>query len=313
MHYSKDADGLCCRVGFICPQIEDQAAVDLTGTWEVERKSLQFIRELGSTKHGNIWEGVWNTYVTTPVAIEIPKPAADSRNNGIILAEIQILKKLRHQNIIQLYAVCSIDEPAYAITELMKNGNLQDYLQKGEGCHMVLDQLIDIASQIASGMSYLEEHNYIHRDLCTRNVLVGEENIVKISNFGMAKVKEYILTSEDDIGAVKWTAPEVFLLYPHDIKSDVWSFGIVLVELVTYGQPPYPDLTNDDVIKKLNRGYRMPPPPECPDPLYQIMMDCWKQEPGERLTFEFLKYTLQDYNVATADMVQRQRTYIKNV
>ena len=115
------------------------------------------------------------------------------------------------------------------------------YLQ-GKGRTLKMPQLIDMAAQIAQGMAYLELQNYIHRDLAARNVLVGENNIVKIADFGLAR-----LIKEDEyearVGArfpIKWTAPEAANFSKFSIKSDVWSFGILLTELVTYGRIPYP-------------------------------------------------------------------------
>ena len=157
------------------------------------------------------------------------------------LSEAQIMKKLRHPKLIQLYAVCTLEEPIYIITELMRNGSLLEFIQ-GKGRTLKLPQLIDMAAQIAAGMAYLESQNYIHRDLAARNVLVGENNVVKIADFGLAR-----LIKEDEyearVGArfpIKWTAPEAANYSKFSIKSDVWSFGILLTELVTYGRIPYP-------------------------------------------------------------------------
>ena len=126
------------------------------------------------------------------------------------LTEAQIMKKLRHPKLIQLYAVCTLEEPIYIITELMKNGSLLEYLQTRDGRKSKLPQLVDMAAQIAAGMAYLESQNYIHRDLAARNVLCSENNIVKIADFGLAR-----LLKEDEYDAragarfpIKWTAPE---------------------------------------------------------------------------------------------------------
>jgi len=178
------------------------------------------------------------------------------------LAEAQIMKKLRHPKLVQLYAVCTLEEPIYIITELMKHGSLLEFLQ-GKGRGLKLPQLIDMSAQIAAGMAYLESQNYIHRDLAARNILVGENNIVKIADFGLAR-----LIKEDEyearVGArfpIKWTAPEAANYSKFSIKSDVWSFGILLTELVTYGRIPYPGMTNAEVLHQVEHGYRMPCPP----------------------------------------------------
>ena len=127
---------------------------------------------------------------------------------GDFLAEAQIMKKLRHPKLIQLYAVCTLEEPIYIITELMKNGSLLDFLQ-GKGRTLKLPQLIDMAAQIASGMAYLESQNYIHRDLAARNVLVGENNVSIVCN------KE-------------WMFPRICYLYQDDFLCQLHQFEFLL-------------------------------------------------------------------------------------
>lgn len=260
--------------------------------WEIDRTSLKFVRKLGHGQFGEVWEGLWNN--TTPVAIKTLKPGTMDPKD--FLAEAQIMKKLRHSKLIQLYAVCTAEEPIYIITELMKNGSLLEFLQ-GKGRNLKLAQLIDMAAQIASGMAYLESQNYIHRDLAARNVLVGENNIVKIADFGLARIikeDEY----EARVGArfpIKWTAPEAANYSKFSIKSDVWSFGILLTELITYGRIPYPGMTNAEVLHQVEHGYRMPAPPSCPPALYEIMLETWHKDPMKRPTFETLQWKLEDF------------------
>ncbi|XP_050300935.1 tyrosine-protein kinase Src42A-like [Anthonomus grandis grandis] len=295
-HYSNDADGLCVNLCKPCVQVEKPQPEGLShrtrDQWEIERTSLKFVRKLGHGQFGEVWEGMWNN--TTPVAIKTLRPG--SMDPKDFLAEAQIMKKLRHPKLIQLYAVCTVEEPIYIITELMKNGSLLEFLQ-GKGKVLKLQQLIDMAAQIAAGMAYLENQNYIHRDLAARNVLVADSNIVKIADFGLAR-----LIKEDEyearVGArfpIKWTAPEAANYSKFSIKSDVWSFGILLTELVTFGRIPYPGMTNAEVLHQVEHGYRMPTPPNCPQRLYEIMLECWHRDPLRRPTFETLQWKLEDF------------------
>lgn len=295
-HYSEEADGLCVNLRKPCTQIEKPQTVGLSyntkDQWEIPKSSLKLLRKIGHGQFGEVWEGMWNS--TTPVAIKTLKPGTMDAKD--FLAEAQIMKKLRHPKLIQLYAVCTQDEPIFIVTELMKHGSLLDFLQ-GKGRQLKLPQLIDMAAQIASGMAYLESQNYIHRDLAARNILVSEGNTVKIADFGLARVikeDEY----EARVGArfpIKWTAPEAANYNRFTIKSDVWSFGILLTEIVTFGRIPYPGMTNAEVLHQVEHGYRMPAPPNCSQTLYEIMLECWRKEEMERPTFETLQWKLEDF------------------
>ncbi|XP_077545958.1 tyrosine-protein kinase Src42A isoform X1 [Haemaphysalis longicornis] len=297
-HYGNEADGLCVNLRKPCVQVEKPMTSGLSHStrdqWEIERSSLKFVRKLGQGQFGEVWEGLWNN--TTPVAIKTLKPGTMDPKD--FLAEAQIMKKLRHQKLVQLYAVCTLEEPIYIITELMKHGSLLEFLQ-GKGRSLQLPQLIDMAAQIAAGMAYLEAQNYIHRDLAARNILVGDANVVKIADFGLARL---IKGGQDEyearVGArfpIKWTAPEAANYSKFSIKSDVWSFGILLTELVTYGRIPYPGMTNAEVLHQVEHGYRMPCPPGCPPALYEIMLETWHKDPMKRPTFETLQWKLEDF------------------
>lgn len=158
------------------------------------------------------------------------------------------MKRLIHPKLVQLYAICSKEEPIYIVTELMQKGSLLEYLRSDEGRKLKEADLIDMAAQIASGMAYLEKHNYVHRDLAARNILVGENNSVKVADFGLSRaVEDFYEAHEGAKFPIKWTAPEACLKNQFSIKSDVWAFGILLTELVTYGRVPYAGMNNKQV------------------------------------------------------------------
>lgn len=295
-HYSQNSDGLCVELRKPCIHIEEPTPRGLSynthDDWEIDKKSLTFLKELGHGQFGQVYAGVWNG--RTPVAIKtLKKGSMDPRD---FLAEAHIMKNLSHDKLVQLYAVCTKEEPIYIVTELMKNGCLLEYLQKN-GRQLDLEKLIYMSSQIADGMAYLEAHNYVHRDLAARNILVGDKNIVKIADFGLARLIED-KTYEARAGGrfpIKWTAPEASTYNKFSTKSDVWSFGIVLYEIITYGRVPYPSMSNQEVLTQVEHGYRMPAPPGCPPALYEIMYECWNKDAEKRPTFQTLKWRLDEF------------------
>jgi len=294
--YSTSADGLCDCLKSPCVKIEKPQTVglshDTVDAWEISRDTLRLIKRLGHGNFGEVWEGMWND--TTPVAVKTLKP--DTMNPKSFLEEAELMKKLIHPKLVQLYAICSKEEPIYIVTELMPKGSLLDHLRSDEGRRLKMEELIDMAAQIAAGMAFLEKHNYVHRDLAARNILVGNNNIVKVADFGLSRaVEDFYEAHEGAKFPIKWTAPEACLKNQFSIKSDVWSFGILLTELVTYGRVPYAGMNNKQVVEEVERGYRMPKPSLCPDKLYETMMACWRNEPLERPTFETLQWQLEDF------------------
>uniref|UniRef100_A0A3Q3K4H4 Tyrosine-protein kinase n=1 Tax=Monopterus albus TaxID=43700 RepID=A0A3Q3K4H4_MONAL len=247
------------------------------------------------------YSGTWNG--TTKVAVKTLKPGTMSPES--FLEEAQIMKKLRHDKLVQLYAVVS-EEPIYIVTEYMGKGSLLEFLKDGEGRGLKLPNLVDMAAQVAAGMAYIERMNYIHRDLRSANILVGDNLVCKIADFGLARLiedNEYTARQGAKF-PIKWTAPEAALYGKFTIKSDVWSFGILLTELVTKGRVPYPGMNNREVLEQVERGYRMPCPQDCPISLHELMLQCWKKDAEERPTFEYLQAFLEDYFTATEPQYQ---------
>ena len=287
-HYRQEADGLCVTLKNACliaepPQIDED--------WEIDRNSISLVKKLGGGQFGEMWMGIWNG--TTEVAVKTLKPGTIGASE--FLKEVSVMKNLRHPSLVQLYAVCTKEEPIYIITELMKHGSLLEYL-KGDGRSLKLPQLINMGAQVASGMAYFEWKNYAHRDLSARNILVGENLICKVGSFRLAQTDEDInevYTKENF--PIRWAAPEVVMHGCFTTKSDVWSFGILLYELITYGHFPYPGMNDAQVLEALQTGYCMPSPMGCPEQLYEIMRECWKYDAASRPTFGTLQRKLEEF------------------
>uniref|UniRef100_A0A665WV94 Tyrosine-protein kinase n=1 Tax=Echeneis naucrates TaxID=173247 RepID=A0A665WV94_ECHNA len=300
-HYTEHADGLCHRLTTVCPTVKPQTQGLAKDAWEIPRESLRLELKLGQGCFGEVWMGTWNG--TTKVAIKTLKPGTMSPE--AFLQEAQIMKKLRHDKLVPLYAVVS-EEPIYIVTEYMAKGSLLDFIKEGDGKFLKLVLLVDMAAKIADGMAFIERMNYIHRDLRAANILVGDNLVCKIADFGLARLiedNEYTARQGAKF-PIKWTAPEAALYGRFTIKSDVWSFGILLTELVTKGRVPYPGMVNREVLEQVERGYRMPCPQGCPESLHEMMKHCWKKEPDERPTFEYLQSFLEDYFTATEPQYQ---------
>ncbi|XP_020367057.1 tyrosine-protein kinase SRK2-like [Rhincodon typus] len=260
--------------------------------WERPKEEFTLVKCIGSGNYGEVWKAIWNDNV--PVAIKMLKEKVKDSSN--FLKEAQIMKNFQHENLIPLYAVCTRKQPFFIVTELMIHGDLLNYLRESEGCFTIA-QLIEMAIQIAAGMLYLESKQYIHRDLAARNVLVGDSIVCKISDFGLTRLLQdaTIGSIPDGQLPVKWTAPEVASMNQTSMKSDVWSFGIVLFEIITNGKIPYPGMTNKVVLSELLQGYRMPCPNGCPQPIYNIMRQCWNEIPSQRPSFRTLKLQLEEF------------------
>lgn len=297
---SENNYGLACLLQYACPRPQPQKwdlSRETKDRWEIERNCLQFVKKLGQGSFGEVWYGMWNNH--TEVAVKTLREG--SMSASAFLEEAGIMKKLRHENILVLYAVCTKEEPILIVTEFMCNGALLDLLRSEDGHKLQLNDLIYVASQVAAGMAYLESQQLLHRDLAARNVLVGSSFKCKVADFGLARIMEgedYCPKSCNKF-PVKWTAPEAMMWSRFTIKSDVWSFGVLLMEVITYGANPYPGMNNREVIERVQGGYRMAKPARCPDELYKVMLHCWDKDPDHRPTFDYLQHFFDDYQVSS--------------
>ncbi|XP_034433051.1 tyrosine-protein kinase Lck [Hippoglossus hippoglossus] len=299
-HHVRETDGLCTKLGKPCQSRAPQKPW-WQDEWEIPRESLKLLRRLGAGQFGEVWMGEYNN----DREVAIKKLKMGTMSVEAFLAEANMMKNLQHPRLVRLFAVVT-QEPILIVTEYMENGSLVDFLKTTEGSSLPMNTLIDMASQVADGMAFIEQENYIHRDLRAANILVSHEHICKIADFGLARLiedNEYT-AREGAKFPIKWTAPEAINYGTFSIKSDVWSFGILLTEIVTYGRIPYPGMSNPEVIQNLERAYRMPKPDNCPEGLYNVMGMCWRETPDDRPTFEYLRSVLEDFLTATERQYQ---------
>ncbi|CAN9515235.1 unnamed protein product [Ophioblennius macclurei] len=289
-HYQTSALHNAGRLGGACMRRKpgrtdlDHSTVD---HWTLPKDEFTLGEQLGSGYFADVYRGRWKNLID--VAVKVLK--SDSEVNvQEFHREVHMLKTLRHRYLISLFAVCSDSAPYYIITELMERGSLLSFLRGPDGRHRDTAALMDMSLQVAEAMAYLEEQRSIHRDLAARNVLVGADYVCKVADFGLARIiKEPVYITTETKIPYKWSAPEAVSHGQYSSKSDVWSYGVLLYEVFSYGGVPYPGFSNQEVFEQVKHGgYRMPPPPRCPDLMYQMMRDCWEEDPDQRPDFKTL-------------------------
>lgn len=282
VHYSQHAGPLCTTLR--------QPYHVVRGDDEVERSTIHLSHRMHAGKYGEVWKGLKDK---THVIVKVLTPGTQTASE--FLKEANILAQLDHTHIIRCEGVSTKEEPIYVLMEFLKFGNLQGYLQHGEGKDVHFLDLVNFALQVARGMTYLENQHYIHCDLGARSVAVGDGRVVKIQNFEQARrATSYKLPLHTSV-PIRWTAPEVFTTNEYTTKADVWAFGVLLHEIVMRGGRPYDNMTNEETLKAVQSGYRMPQPPTCPQGVYDMMSRCWQTEAEHRPRFEAIEWQLEEF------------------
>ncbi|XP_052283250.1 tyrosine-protein kinase CSK-like isoform X2 [Dreissena polymorpha] len=297
-HYMNDADGLCTRLlmplqkqggSFFSVSPEDFES----GGWTLSFNELTMGELVGKGEFGDVHKGLFKG---EPVAIK--KLKDDNRAAQAFLQEASLMTSVRHPNLVSLIGIVQ-EDTIYLVLEYMGKGNLVEYLRsRGRSVITKKDQ-INFATDTCNGMSYLETRKLVHRDLAARNVLVNEEGTAKVSDFGLANRIDYNPAQVGGKFPIKWTAPESLRDNKFTSKSDMWSFGILLWEIYSFGRVPYPRIPLSDVVMHVERGYRMEAPEGCPPEIYQIMTDAWKKDPVTRPTFAAVLKRLQELQSVT--------------
>ncbi|XP_055722496.1 ephrin type-A receptor 3-like isoform X2 [Salvelinus fontinalis] len=264
---------------------------------EIDASSISIERVIGAGEFGEVCSGCLRLQGKREiyVAIKSLKAGYADKQRRDFLSEASIMGQFDHPNIIRLEGVVTRCKPVMIITEFMENGSLDTFLKKHDGQFTVI-QLVGMLRGIASGMKYLSDMSYVHRDLAARNILVNSNLVCKVSDFGLSRVleddPEAAYTTQGGKIPIRWTSPEAIAYRKFTSASDVWSYGIVMWEVVSYGERPYWEMSNQDVIKAIDEGYRLPAPMDCPVVLHQLMLDCWEKGRSERPKFGQIVTTL---------------------
>ncbi|MBV96646.1 Ephrin type-A receptor 8, partial [Eschrichtius robustus] len=259
-------------------------------TREIEASRIHIEKIIGSGESGEVCYGRLQMpgQRDMPVAIKALKAGYTERQRRDFLSEASIMGQFDHPNIIRLEGVVTRGQLAMIVTEYMENGSLDTFLRTHDGQFTIM-QLVGMLRGVGAGMRYLSDLGYVHRDLAARNVLVDGNLVCKVSDFGLSRVLEddpnAAYTTTGGKIPIRWTAPEAIAFRTFSSASDVWSFGVVMWEVLAYGERPYWNMTNQDVISSVEEGYRLPAPMGCPRALHQLMLDCWHKDRAQRPRF----------------------------
>nr|XP_042902778.1 leukocyte tyrosine kinase receptor [Parasteatoda tepidariorum] len=285
---------------------------------KVPRENLNLFNALGNGAFGEVYQGTLRNPVDNiemPVAVKTLPELSSNQSVFDFLMEALIMSKFSHPNIVSFIGVCFDKMPRYIVLELLPGGDLKSFLREcrprpNKQSTLTISDLLKMALDVATGCQYLEENHFIHRDIAARNCLLTTKDanrVVKIADFGMARDiyrADYYRKGGKAVLPVKWMPPEAFLDGVFTSKTDVWSFGVLLWEVISLGYMPYPGRGNQEVMQLVTSGGRLEPPTNCPAPIYHIMMQCWHPHPDQRPNFstiiERLGYCLQDPDVINA-------------
>ncbi|XP_036960736.1 ephrin type-A receptor 2 isoform X1 [Acanthopagrus latus] len=273
---------------------EDPNTAVLKFATEIHPSHITKQKVIGAGEFGEVYRGILKVPGRKEVAVAIKtlKPGYTEKQRQDFLSEASIMGQFSHQNIIRLEGVVTkckdFFKHAMIVTEYMENGALDRYLRDHDG-EFASFQLVGMLRGIAAGMKYLSDMSYVHRDLAARNILVNNTLECKVSDFGLSRVleddPEGTYTTSGGKIPIRWTAPEAIAYRKFTSASDVWSFGIVMWEVMAFGERPYWDMSNHEVMKAINEAFRLPAPMDCPSAVYQLMLQCWLQDRSKRPRF----------------------------
>uniref|UniRef100_H3BWN1 receptor protein-tyrosine kinase n=1 Tax=Tetraodon nigroviridis TaxID=99883 RepID=H3BWN1_TETNG len=291
---------------------------------EYPRNNIQYVRDIGEGAFGRVFQasrapGLLPMESFTMVAVKMLKEEASADMQNDFQREAALMAQFDHPNIVKLLGVCAVGKPMCLMFEYMAHGDLNEFLRRRSpdqsvrtisraslsgrsftseleaGLLSCADQL-SISKQIAAGMAYLSERKFVHRDLATRNCLVGEEMVVKIADFGLSRniySADYYKANENDAIPIRWMPPESIFYNRYTTESDIWAYGVVLWEIFSHGMQPYYGMGHEEVIYYVRDGHILSCPENCPLELYNLMRLCWSSQPPERPSFSSIHRILE--------------------
>ncbi|XP_054034252.1 muscle, skeletal receptor tyrosine-protein kinase isoform X1 [Dryobates pubescens] len=287
---------------------------------EYPRNNIEYVRDIGEGAFGRVFQarapGLLPYEPFTMVAVKMLKEEASADMQADFQREAALMAEFDNPNIVKLLGVCAVGKPMCLLFEYMAYGDLNEYLRDRSPrnlCSLVHGSLearirlpnplalcctsqLCIAKQVAAGMAYLSERKFVHRDLATRNCLVGENMVVKIADFGLSRnmySADYYKANENDAIPIRWMPPESIFYNRYTTESDVWAYGVVLWEIFSYGMQPYYGMAHEEVIYYVRDGNVLSCPDNCPLELYNLMRLCWSKLPADRPSFASIHRILE--------------------
>ncbi|KAM3619951.1 uncharacterized protein V6R79_016229 [Siganus canaliculatus] len=274
---------------------------------ELPLSAVRFMEELGEGGLGKIYKG--HLYLpgmdqAQLVAIKTLKDVSSTQQWSDFQQEASVLTELQHPNVVCLLGVVTQEQPVCMLFEFLPQGDLHEFLvmrspHSDVGCSSDEDgtvkssldhgDFLHMAIQVTAGMEYLASHFYVHKDLAARNILVGEQLHVKISDLGLSREiysSDYYCLQPKTLLPIRWMAPEAIAYGKFTTDSDVWSFGVVLWEIFSYGLQPYYGFSNQEVMEMVRKRQLLPCPEDCPPRFYGLMTECWQEAPSRRPRFK---------------------------
>ncbi|XP_076810785.1 tyrosine-protein kinase SRK2-like isoform X2 [Clavelina lepadiformis] len=286
--YQNNGTDWIIRLSTPCLKGENQSVTEpgTSDKWEIDRTFLGSFHHQRCFMRFTDYKAKWS--FTFDVAVRKTMQGLRMYKDEFIF-EVSKMKTIQHANVIQVYGFCTLQRPYFIVTEYMPYGDLKTYLTSDKGSSLRSKDLLYMGAQVACGMSHLAKHNHVYGKLAARNIAVGDDNICKIADVGLNKLSR---ESQPDTTAPgqfpdKWKAPEAYRKNRFTSQSDVWSFGILLMEIITKGDEPYLGYNDVGLLQeKIKNGHRMDRPESCPAALYDIMLQCWDLVPQARPSFD---------------------------